>query len=67
MILPDVKECLVAGCHYQTNVKGDMTRHRKDKHSQCPGCNGPAGQGPGGCCKPCWRDKPRPNRPISDK
>lgn len=22
----------------------------------CPGCNGPAGRGPQGCCKECWKD-----------
>lgn len=24
----------------------------------CPGCNGPAGLGPEGCCETCWKGEP---------
>lgn len=28
-----VRECQAPGCHYTTNVVGDLTRHRKERHS----------------------------------
>lgn len=31
-IMAHVIECQVAGCGYTTNVVGDMTRHRHDRH-----------------------------------
>lgn len=31
-VMVDVIECPHYGCHYQTNIKGDLTRHRHDAH-----------------------------------
>ena len=33
-VMAVVKSCSHMGCFYQTNIKGDMARHRKEKHAR---------------------------------